>query len=81
MTEHENPSPAMNNLHGAPLPADSPEEMLKSISNLMEQVETLREAINSVLNWYGNDRLIAFPGQQLVDALGGSSIPHPDCQT
>jgi hypothetical protein len=59
---------------GGPLPVDNPEEMLKSISDLMEQVETLREAVNAVLNWYGNDRLIAFPGEQLVEALGTADL-------
>lgn len=51
------------------IPPDDPEEMLESIRLLMEQCQRQRDAIEAVLNWYGNDRLIAFPGKQLTEAL------------
>lgn len=45
------------------------EEMLKTIGILMEQCQRQRDAIEATLNWYGNDRLIAFPIKELTEAL------------
>lgn len=51
---------------------DNPEDMLESIRLLMEQCQRQRDALDAVLNWYGNDRQIAFPGKQIVEALGST---------
>lgn len=63
------------------LPPENVAELLDTISKLMNQVETLRDAVNATLNWYGNDRLLQFPGKQLVEALGVSDTTHDESKT
>jgi hypothetical protein len=48
---------------------EDPEEMLETIRILMDQCQRQRDAIEATLNWYGNDRLIAFPIKDLTEAL------------
>lgn len=48
---------------------EEPEEMLETIRILMDQCQRQRAAIEATLNWYGNDRLIAFPIKELTEAL------------
>lgn len=62
---------------GKPIPPDTEEELLKSISILMEQCQRQRDALEAVLNWYGNDRLIAFPGKQITEALEAAAQAAP----
>lgn len=48
---------------------EDPEIMLETIRILMDQCQRQRDAIEATLNWYGNDRLIAFPIKELTEAL------------
>jgi hypothetical protein len=58
------------------LPPENLPELLDTIGKLMNQIEVLRDAVNATLNWYGNDRLIQFPGKQLADALSAFTSPE-----